>query len=135
MTFPIDEKYIVEFESELGLQLPENYKNGLLCSNGGEVVTSSDVWQLFPVFDKSNRKRVTRTANHILVETKSANEWGGFPCTAVAIASNGMGDLAILVPEQENAGQLKDIVYRWHHETGDVTILCPTSEIWFNSLA
>ena len=133
MAFPTESKYINEFESILGLRLPANYKEGLLVSNGGEINSGSDIWQIFPVFDKSDRKRITRTANHILVETKSANGWVGFPVEAVAIASNGCGDFAILLPCVENKESLQDVIYRWNHETGNISILCPTSAIWFNS--
>ncbi len=117
MAFPVDVKYINEFESEIGLKLPSAYKKGLTVTNGGEIDNASDLWQVFPVFDKSNRKRISRTSNHIIRETKSAKEWQGFPQEAIAVASNGYGDFAILIPDKFNTEYFEDKVYMWLHET------------------
>ena len=38
MTFPIDEKYIKETESELNVEFPTEFKNRLIKLNGGELI-------------------------------------------------------------------------------------------------
>jgi hypothetical protein len=69
------------------------------------------VWTLFPVFETTDRRRITRTANHIVRETRAARAWPGFPEDAIAIAENGGGDLLIVRGKSED-GEFGD------HETG-----------------
>lgn len=120
MAFPIDIKYIIETEQELGLVFPDNFKAKMMKENGGELITEDDDWQIFPFFDKSDKKRISRTCNHIILETKQARLWGNFPRNGIAIASNGCGDLLILLPAKENGKKLNDEIFTWSHETGKV---------------
>ena len=126
MPFPIDEKYILQTEQQLGLTFPPCFKAKMIEMNGGEVVADDDLWQLFPFFDQADKKRIKRTCNHIICETKQAQQWQGFPADAIAIASNGSGDLLIFkkmdnvrISEQ----QLDDTVYRWSHETATLKVV------------
>lgn len=126
MPFPIDEKYIAHTEQQLGLTFPPCFKAKMIQMNGGEVFADDDLWQLFPFFDQSDKKRIKRTCNHIIYETKQAQQWQGFPADAIAIASNGSGDLLIFkkmdnvrISEQ----QLDDTVYRWSHETAALKVV------------
>ena len=64
---------------------------------------------IHPVWDDGDRKRMRRTANHVLVETEQAKKWHGFPQSAVVIASNGHGDLLIVLPGSGS-------IHRWDHE-------------------
>lgn len=100
--------------------------------NGGEIETPDDLWILYPVFDTSDRKRIKRTANHIVAETESARKWTSFHPDRIAIGSNECGDLLVLIPE-EGTNKLKDVVYGWSHETGTEKIVSPTTEILMNS--
>ncbi|WP_177764452.1 SMI1/KNR4 family protein [Flavobacterium sp. I3-2] len=118
MPFPIDEKYIIETEKELGILFPYNFKLKMIKENGGEMVNEDDDWNLYPFFDKSNKKRISRTCNHIGLETKQAKNWGNFPLNAIAIASNGSGDHLVLLPTKENNEILSDEIFTWYHETG-----------------
>jgi hypothetical protein len=52
--------------------------------------------------------------NDIVSETERAALWSNFPAGAVAIASNGAGDLLILLPSSD------DLQF-WDHETGSVS--------------
>ena len=118
MPFPLDEKYIIETEKELEILFPDNFKTKMMRENGGELGTEDDDWQLYPFFDKSDKKRISRTCNHIGLETKQAKKWMNFPPNAIAIASNGSGDHLILLPTKENDKKLSDEIYTWYHETG-----------------
>ncbi|RZJ49849.1 MAG: SMI1/KNR4 family protein [Flavobacterium sp.] len=120
MPFPIDIKYISETEQELELIFPESFKTKMTKENGGELTTKDDDWQIFPFFDKSDHKRISRTANHIVLETKQARNWGNFPANGIAIASNGSGDFLLLLPTKENQQQLSSEIFSWFHETGEV---------------
>lgn len=117
MPFPIDIKYIFETENELEVEFPDLFKKKMIEENGGELETKNDDWQLYPFFDKSDRKRISRTCNHIVLETKQAREWNNFPLNAIAIASNGCGDQLIFLPS-DSKGKLNEEIYFWSHETG-----------------
>ncbi len=114
MPFPIDEKYIKETESELKVKFPNEFKNRMIKSNGGELVSDEFEFELYPFFDKSDRKRISRTCNHIGLETKNAREWNGFPANGIAIGSDGFGNLIILT--HNGNGVLTDEIHFWNHE-------------------
>lgn len=133
MPFPVDPKFIDQAEAKLGVKFPDSFRAGMAELNGGEIETDDDLWQLHPFFDTSDQKRLKRTANDIVRETESAKDWTGFPEGAVAISSGQCGDIAILVPEDDDSTRLRDTVLHWNHETGATKILAPTSEIWLNT--
>jgi hypothetical protein len=120
MAFQIDLKYILEAEKEYGLVFPHKFKCKMVRENGGELITSDDHWQLFPFFDKSDKKRISRTCNHIGIETKMAKTWDNFPSNGVAIATNESGDYLVLLPSNTDCKVLMEEVYIWYHETGEV---------------
>lgn len=120
MAFDLDEKYILECEKELGAALPPNYRSAMMQENGGEIETDEDTWEQYPIFDKSDRKRISRTCNHIISETISCTGWNGFPDNAVAIANNGFGDQMVFL---KSGNRLGNKVYFWSHETGKLSVL------------
>lgn len=110
MPFPVEVSLIHEAEHQLGRKLPMDLRVRLHRENGGGIRAAGDVWQLFPVFDPGDRRRIARTANHIVRETQSARKRAGFPEDAIAIAANGGGDFLIV-----QAGS--DQIECWDHET------------------
>ena len=94
MPFPVEEKYIQQTEEELQVLFPEAFKKRMMKENGGE--TPDEEFQLFPFWDKSDRKRLSRTSNNISLETKNAKNWSGFPNNSIAIGVDGYGNLLIL---------------------------------------
>ena len=123
MAFPITESEIEKTESEIGLRFPESFRRSMMANNGGVALTETDQWELHPFRDTTDRKRLSRTCNHILVETKSAREWRGFPENAVAVAGNGFGDVMMFLPSQERPGFLDDRVYAFWHDSPDIAVL------------
>ncbi|MDC3214799.1 SMI1/KNR4 family protein [Pseudoalteromonas distincta] len=115
MAFNLEEKFLLQAEVELDAVLPKNYKTSMQESNGGEIEVAGDVWVQYPIFDTSDRKRIARTCNHIIAETKSCEGFGNFPNNALAIAGNGSGDQLVLI-KQNNS--YTDSIYVWSHETG-----------------
>lgn len=115
MPFDLDEAFILEAEQELGARLPASYRRALARSNGGEIEAAGDVWQLHPIADRSDRKRIARTANHILREAAVLRDWPGFPVGALAIAANGSGDRLVLV---RGPTAFEPAIHLWSHETG-----------------
>ncbi len=116
MTFPTTESHIEAAERELGVRLPREFRERLMARNGGELTTAGDDWQVFPVFDTTNRRTASRSSSNIVLENRSARDWEGFPPGAVAIASNGSGDLLVLMPSMPS-GSLGPQVFVWSHET------------------
>ncbi|MFD1015755.1 SMI1/KNR4 family protein [Winogradskyella rapida] len=102
----------------MNVKSPTIFKNQMIKSNGGELATEEYEFELFPFFDKSDRKRISRTCNHIGLETKNAREWNGFPENGIAIGSDGFGNLIILT--HNGNGILTDNVYFWNHEIGQI---------------
>lgn len=119
MPFPVAEKYILDTEEKLGVTFPAAFRAKMMADNGGAVETSSDVWDLHPFFDTSDKQRVKRTCNDIVRETASSKEWFGFPVNAVAIGANGCGDRLVLLPGV-NGSALRDEVFCWDHELGEL---------------
>ena len=98
MPFPVERRFIEDTERELGVQFPDAFKKKMMLMNGSEVSVASEVWQLFPFWDKSDSKRLSRTCNHIGLETKNAKSSLSFPAEAIAIATNGAGDHLVFIP-------------------------------------
>ena len=123
MPFPVDEIFIKQTEEKLGVEFPSSFKAKMMMDNGGELATEEDDWQLFPFFDSSDKKRLSRTANNIVRETEVAKKWPNFSANCVAIASNGSGDLLVFKRESSQAKKLEEVVYFWSHETGELEIV------------
>ena len=86
----------------------------MLRANGGELEVNGDVWQQHPIADTSDRKRLSRTANHVIMETQSLQSFPGFPANTLSIASNGAGDSLLFL---RRGTMFEPTVYVWSHET------------------
>lgn len=120
MPFPVEIKFINDAEAKLGVKFPASFVVKMTKLNGGSVATEIDDWQLFPFLDSSDRKRLARTCNDIVRETRSARESPHFPHEAVAIGANGGGDHLILLPQPDAPHLLSHEVFWWDHETGEI---------------
>ena len=124
MPFPIEEKYIKETENELNVKFPEKFKAKMIKENGGVFIEKLEfeqedfVYWLHPFFDKSDKKRISRTCNHIGLETKSALEWNNFSKNAIAIGHDGNGNNLVLTHKGD--GNLSEKLYFCSHETGEL---------------
>ena len=117
MPFDLAESFLVAAESEIGARLPESYRSSMLRSNGGELEVDDESWQQYPIADNSDRKRFSRSTNHIILETKGCLTWPRFPREAIAIAGNGSGDQLVFI---KTNGSFESAVYCWLHETGSL---------------
>lgn len=120
MPFPIDLKYIEEFETQIGVIFPPYFKAKMQDLNGGEIIIEDEDWNIFPFLDKLDSKRISRTCNHIGLETQNAKEWNGFPNNSFAIGDNGFGDYLVLKPHSNNPKVLLDTIFIWRHETAEL---------------
>jgi hypothetical protein len=121
MGFPLPADKIAQTEEALGVAFPFGYLSRLRRDNGGEVLVDGEVWWLFPFRDDSDRKRLARSCNDVVRETKQLREWDGFPAAAVAIAKDGAGNALVLLPREDQPARLDEAVYDWFHETGELT--------------
>ena len=121
MGFPLPPDKIVPTEQALGVAFPLGYLARLRKDNGGSVTVRGEHWFLFPFRDDSDRKRLARTCNDIVRETKQLREWRGFPASGVAIANDGAGNALVLLPREDDPVRLDEAVYDWFHETGELT--------------
>jgi hypothetical protein len=112
---PTNESCIAEAERNGHFRFPLWWKRALLSSNGFAVEANGENWDAFPVMDRSSRKHISRSANHVLQETAVFRDFRGFPTDAVAIAGNGSGDCLIFIEGEDD-------VYVWDHETGNIVI-------------
>jgi hypothetical protein len=96
VAFSGSEELVAAAEAKLGRRLPDAHRQQLIRTNGGEVRASREWWTLYPVWDASNRKTISRTANHILRENETLHrDWPDvLPSDAIAMADNAGGDLA-----------------------------------------
>lgn len=115
MAFNLSEQYVLETEVALGATLPDSYRAAMISNNGGTVEAAGEDWELIPIRDASDKKRLARSCNDIVRETTSFREWSGFPEDAVAIAANGSGDCIVFVREGDRFNPQPHI---WSHETG-----------------
>ncbi len=120
MPFDLTEPFILDTERQLGASLPVSYKTAMSRSNGGEIEALGVVWQLHPIADTSDRKRLARTANHIICETASLQSWSRFPPGALSIGANGSGDCLVFLRSVNSFGPA---VHLWSHETGQTELL------------
>jgi len=121
MPFPVDISWVKATEAKLGVRFPLGFVARMVKLNGGEVTAGGDVWQLYPLLDKSDRTRLKRTCNDIVYETERAKRWPGFPVDGVAIGANGSGDQLILLSDPLAPEKLQTRVFWWDHETDNVT--------------
>ena len=122
MPFPVEEKWIAEAESKLSVKLPPEYRQEMIQENGGEIDTGDETWDLYPIWDKSDKKRLSRTCNDIVRETEVSRSVDYFPAKAVSIGTNGCGDQLVFIPKKLNPKQLDSKVYIWSHETGELEL-------------
>ncbi|HYI41288.1 MAG TPA: SMI1/KNR4 family protein [Allosphingosinicella sp.] len=116
MAFPVPEHFIVAAEEALGRTFPRALKARLAISNGGDVATSVNDWILNPVRDASDQKRLSRSANDLVRESYAARQWPRFPSGGIAVASNGSGDLLVLLPGSDD-------IFHWYHESGKLSLV------------
>jgi hypothetical protein len=122
MPFPTPEVRLADAEEQLGRRLPDELRRRLIRDNGGEIEADDDVWQLFSVWDPTNRRTTGRTTNHIVRETELVRRElpGYFPDDAIAIAADGGGNYLIL---RIGSSQFE----LWDHETAESS---PVEILW-----
>ncbi|MDO4259580.1 MAG: SMI1/KNR4 family protein [Actinomycetaceae bacterium] len=126
VALPTDDRFIDRAQEQLGVAFPPKYRAFLLGQNGGEIEpeTLPDVvFEIYPVFDDSDRRRAARTGVDIVRTQGECRSWDGFPSEAVAIGDDGSGNFLLLLPDE--GGVLGETIYLWDHETGECEELAP----------
>jgi hypothetical protein len=117
MIFELDGRFIIAAEQALGASLPYSYRRAMVTNNGGRVLAFDDVWDLHPILDTSDRRRLKRSCNNILRETEFMSDWPSWPEGAIAIASNGGADRLVLLKVNR---RYEPTIYVWLHDTGEL---------------
>ncbi len=84
-----------------------------------EFVVGFEV-KLIPIRDVSDRKRLSRTTNHVLLETASFSEWKLWPENAYAIGQNGTGDALVIF---RRGTTFEPEIFVWRHEDGTLELV------------
>ena len=122
MPFPVSEEDVRRTEVEVGRVFPLLYRAKMRRDNGGAVAIEGETWWLIPFRDSSSRKRIARTTNDILWETRETRAADvGFPDDAVAIAQNGAGDYLILLPHDKEADRFSRDARIWRLVGSDMS--------------
>ena len=118
MAFPVETKFIEKAEAELGAKFPASFREKMMRLNGGGVEVETDYFELHPFYDTSDKKRIKRTCNSIVHETKTARDHYRLPKNLIVIGNNGGGD--VLVYKIEENGEIDPTVYWFDHETEEL---------------
>ena len=120
MSFPVEERFIEKAEQDLGVRFPASFRTKMMTMNGGEVGVANDSFHLHPFFNTSDKKRIKRTCNSIVHETRYARQHYRLPEDLILIGSNGGGDT--LVYRIGADGVLDTAVYWLDHETVELHV-------------
>jgi len=120
MAFDISDNQIARTEAILRRKLPPVYRAILSNNNGGTAFTDEDQWDIHPIKDDSDRKRLSRSCDHVLAETQTAKAWKGFPSEALAVGDNGFGDVMFLLPSELDPSIFGERLFVFWHETGTI---------------
>jgi len=75
MPFDLDPSYVSATAAKLGLSLPVEYAASMSRMNGGCAEIECEVWWLHPIFDDTDPRRLKRTVNDVIRETREASGW------------------------------------------------------------
>ncbi len=125
MPLTTTEEWLDEAEVALGRRLPSTLRALLKERNGGQLYAMDDAREVHPVWDKRDRRHLTRTCNNLVAETKGCRELSSFPAEALAIAESN-GDRLVLMPL--DATQYGDAVYFWDAHGDEVERLADS--VW-----
>ncbi|MFZ6872194.1 SMI1/KNR4 family protein [Undibacterium sp. Di27W] len=121
MAFPLDEKFIEQAEAELGVRFPASFRNKMMQMNGGAIHVLDEVFDLLPFYDTTDKKRIKRTCNSIVHETRQARAYYGLPVRLVLFVSNGCGDsLSFQIMEDS---ELDPQIYLYRHDDDELQLV------------
>ena len=124
MAFPVEKKFIEIAEAELGVKFPESFRNKMMRLNGGAVQWPNEdevgYYELNPFFDTSDKKRIKRTCNSIVHETKTYREQYGLPQNFIVLADS---DADLLVYRIEENGKIDPKVYWRDRDTEELVLI------------
>lgn len=115
---PIDQ--LEETEEEIEARFPDHCRTSMLDKNGGTIELNEDQWEIIPIRDTTDRKRISRTCNNVISETELFSEWGNWHDNAYAIAHNGAGDVLVLL---RTGSKFEHGIYVWTHEDGTLQLI------------
>ena len=118
---PASEDDILRCEASIGVALPAWLHDQLLCENGWEVTDTHGPtrkkWRFLPVVDRSDRKRMSATAEDIAHHTRQLRSTphlaAGVPPGVVVVALAWHENTRlVLLPDPADPARLGDALYR-----------------------
>ena len=119
MPHPLPARFKTAAEAKLGRKLPAGYVTRICRENGGLVKALGGTWELYPIRDETDRKRLARTAVDLVVEQARVRDWPGFPPDAIAVGTDDGGNLLVLLSSADGT-RFDDPVFAWWHEDGEL---------------
>jgi hypothetical protein len=120
MPFSVDEKYVQETETALGIKFPAAFRKKMIEENGGELTLPEGVFRLYPVRDNADEARSKATENDIITATKAQKRNYTFPNDGIAFAANASGDHLVFIKEYYHSDKCKKGVFFWSANIGFV---------------
>jgi len=113
---PAREEDIARVEEKVGVRLPDWLRARLLAENGFELDDGAGitgkVWRMLPVMDRSQRSRMSRTAQDIAWHTAQVREVAGLSGAVVVGYSSSSEDRLVLMPSVEDPAVLGTELFR-----------------------
>lgn len=132
MVWPVSKADIERAERELNVTFPAVFAQQMSVANGGSVELLHHWWELCTFEDRSSNKRLTRTFDGIVRETRSMRELAWFPQTGVVIGTCN-SDRLILLPESAGSERLADDVFVWRLDSDESPRrVCSLDELFAN---
>lgn len=111
MAFPVGERSIAAAEAVLGRRLPAPLRARPVRASGGAAQGAGNCRALFPIEDRSDRRRLARGCGQMVAETAAAG--------AIAPGSNGCADRLVLRPGSDEPEALGHATGRLEPERTD----------------
>ncbi|MCA9568289.1 MAG: SMI1/KNR4 family protein [Myxococcales bacterium] len=124
----IDPDQIAWTEKQLGTTFPSAFKARMHHRNGGSFELDGEDWFIYPFRDRSTRKSLQKTADDILVNTRSLRDAEpDLPEGIVVLAHNGAGDHLVLLPATSTA--LGPVVHTLRLRGAELTATMDVTEL------
>lgn len=110
--------WIERAEARLSGIFPEEYVSAMMLRNGGVLEVDKSVWEVCPIWDRSNTREPEKAPRDVLSETADAEEDISFPIGGVVIGRAYRERLLLL--RAEGGGEIGQDVFAW--SPGETTL-------------
>jgi hypothetical protein len=98
MTTAIKEKDVIEFEQNIGGELPKNYRAAMLKKNGQLFEIDHKEWYLYPLYRQEDCPCCEGEIKGVIESTKELSDVPSYPNNAITFAQDDHGEFLIFYP-------------------------------------